>query len=127
MLGPTGNLYSERIERSKLHCIANQIAPQTAICGDYDCVVFTDLNFFQRYCLQVIGIKSIHWYEFVENTVIKHQQHFIAAGLVLNPKKSSACIKIFMEIDVFPNDLTVLLRVGLKAETPMKKLPQFRP
>src|SRR5690606_35973431 len=71
--------------------------------------------------------KFIHWDEFVENSVIKHQQHFIAAGLVLNPKKSFGCIINFIVIDVLPNDITVLLTVGFKADTAMKKHLQIRP
>ena len=72
-------------------------------------------------------MKLIHRDKFVEDTIIEHQEHFITIRPVLNAEKAFRSIVDLIIINVFANDLLILISVRLKTDAAMKENLQIGP
>ena len=63
--------------------LVNHIPPQSGRSGDDHCVVLVEFYFFQTADTRIFLTDIFQRYEFIENTVINHQQHSRIVRVVL--------------------------------------------
>lgn len=128
MLCAAGNDEFVRAVIGELHGISNHIPPQSGRSGDDHCVVLVEFYFFQTADTRIFLADIFQRYEFIENTVINHQQHSRIVRVVLCAEITFGgiiCLDI-VHLGTF-DDLSVLFPIRSKSHSAMEEYFQIGP
>lgn len=112
----------------ELHRVADHVAPQPAVGGNDDGVVYSGFDFFQQQRFRVGFAEFAHGNELVVHTVVEHEQHRRIGGVVLQTEESLGGVVRF-EIFHFRvgQEPLVLLAIGCEVDSPVDEKFEVRP
>ena len=117
-----------RVLRGEADGVTNLIAPQSARSGNQHDIVLSHFHSTEWYHRRVFTFKLVHRNEFIEHTIVEHQQHGRVGRIILNAEEAFAGIIGFHIVHVrLGNKLLVLFPIGSESNTAVEEYFQVGP